>query len=910
MAKELPLSKRLDVFLNEKFDNLRLEEALGDRFGRYSKYIIQERAIPDVRDGLKPVQRRILYGMNAMKVFSTAPYKKSARIVGEVMGKYHPHGDSSIYEALVRMSQSWKMEIPLIDMHGNNGSIDGDGPAASRYTETRLSKYADYLLSDIDKNTVPFVPNYDDEEIEPTVLPAKFPNLLVNGSMGISSGYATYIPTHNINEVLNATIALIDNPNLSVDELLEILPGPDFPTGGIVQGKDKIREAFLTGSGAVVVKSKYHIEEAKDGSKKIIIDEIPYDTVKSKTVAKMEQLRIDGKVPDVIEVRDESGREGLRISIDLKKNANVDAILAFYFKNTELQINCNYNMVSICDRKPMKLGVIPILNAYINHEKEVITNRTNYLLIKANKRLIIVDGLLKMIDVVDEVIKIIRKSENKQDSIDNLVKAFQFLPEQAEAIVMMRLYSLSHQDIDALNNEKITLNKNIEEYNKILSSEKELLKVIKNELKEVNKALVVPRKTVIEDEVTNLKINEEDLVTKEQTLVAVSRDGYVKRTSLKSFNASKTNGLKENDAQVFLHEQNTLDTILLFTNLGNYVYLPVYKIPEMKFKEIGEYISTLIKITPGEKIISVHAISSFNEPKTFVLLSKKGNIKQTSLKEFEVSRYTKEIRCMRLSDDELVSTDLIKDPLEVLIFTKDGEALRFRATDFQITSTSSGGVKGINLKNGDQAVSVIYANKNDDFLIFTNKDTVKRMKVEDIILTKRSRSGSRVIPKNKTNPNVLIDVEKLTPNQYKENKVVHLVYRNGSLDLNAFDFKYSDPQIGKQISSNGLKKGCYIFVDDPDKEDAPVSPEYLIEAPKSIFNDDFGMEEEKPIPVDNSNDNIFDDLEKILQYENEKKNNNNNINNNPSPLKAEEEKDVKEEKKIPYKKISLFDDEE
>ncbi|MDE6660610.1 MAG: DNA gyrase subunit A, partial [Anaeroplasmataceae bacterium] len=357
MAKNI--KDKLDKFLAETFQESKLEEVVGDRFGRYSKYIIQERAIPDIRDGLKPVQRRILYAMNELKITANAPYKKSARITGEVMGKYHPHGDSSIYEALVRMSQSWKMGVSLIDMHGNNGSMDGDGPAAMRYTEARMSKNAEFLLKDIDKNTVPFIPNFDEEEVEPTVLPAKFPNLLVNGCMGISSGYATYIPTHNFNEVINATIAKLQNPDMTLDDLLEIMPGPDFPTGGIILGTEGIREAFLTGAGAVIVRSKYNLEDMGNNCKRVVITEIPYDTVKSKTVEKIEQLRMDGKIPDVAEVRDESGRDGLRIAIDLKKNANVSAIMAYLFKNTDLQVSVNYNMVSICDRRPMRLGVLP-----------------------------------------------------------------------------------------------------------------------------------------------------------------------------------------------------------------------------------------------------------------------------------------------------------------------------------------------------------------------------------------------------------------------------------------------------------------------------------------------------------------------------------------------------------------------
>ena len=903
MAKQETLKKKLDIFLAEKFEELKLEEALGDRFGRYSKYIIQERAIPDIRDGLKPVQRRILYGMNALKVTANAPYKKSARIVGEVMGKYHPHGDSSIYEALVRMSQKWKMGVPLIDMHGNNGSIDGDGPAAMRYTEIRLSKNSEYLLEDIEKQTVPFVPNFDDEVVEPTVLPARFPNLLVNGSMGISSGYATYIPTHNINEVISATIERINNPNMTVDDLLEIMPGPDFPTGGIVMGRDAIREAFLTGSGSVCVRSKYEVEDMnKDGQKRIVITEIPYDIFKSQTVKKMEQLRMDGKVPDVIEVRDESGRDGLRIAIDLKKDANVDAIINFFFKNTELQTNCNYNMVAICNKRPMRLGVLPILDAYIEHQKDVVTNRTNFDLKKAKKRLHIVEGLIKMLDVTDEVIAIIRHSKNKQDSIDNLVKEFEFSPEQAEAIVMMRLYSLSHQDIMALQEENVTLNNNILEYNKILSSEKELLKVIKHELAEVNKNLVVPRRTQIEDEVQSIKIDETDLISKEQTMVSVSKEGYLKRANLKAYNAAKSNGLKENDSVLFLKEVSTLDTLLIFTNLGNFIYLPVFKIPEAKFKEVGTFISTLVSTSANEKFVAVFSISNFNDPYSLVLATKKGIMKQTLLSGFQLQRYIKPVRAMKCNDDELVSVDMIKDPLEIMVFTKNAEALRFRATDISLYGTNAGGVKSINLKNGDEVVSVVYCNKNDDFLLLTNRSTIKRMKVTDVLLTKRSRSGNPVIKKLKSNPYLLIDAKKMTPNQYKENVKVSLMYKNGTDSIDAFNLKYNVSDAGKQLTptDNTLKELVGMVLPEPSKPDDVVSPEYLVEVKHDLFSDDFGIEEETPIVTAKkaSSQGIFDELDAILAKETGKK-----IDDSIDESENEEKKEIK------YKKISLFDEE-
>ncbi len=910
MAKD-SIKKKLDIFLAEKFQELRLEEALGDRFGRYSKYIIQDRAIPDIRDGLKPVQRRTLYGMNALKVTANAPYKKSARIVGEVMGKYHPHGDSSIYEALVRMSQSWKMSVPLIDMHGNNGSIDGDGPAAMRYTEIRLSKNAEYLLENIDKQTVPFIPNFDDEEIEPTVLPARFPNLLVNGCMGISSGYATYIPTHNINEVVNATIARINNPNMTVDDLLEIMPGPDFPTGGIVMGKESIREAFLTGSGAVIVRSKYHIEKQDNGADRIVIDEIPYDIFKSKTVERMEQLRMDGKVPDVAEVRDESGRDGLRIAIDLKKDANAEAIINFFFKNTDLQKNCSYNMVSICNRRPMKLGVIPMLDAYIDHQKEVVTNRTNYNLNKDKKRLHIVEGLIKMIDVTDDVIHTIRKSENKQDSINNLVRGFDtdkghiaFTEIQAEAIVMMRLYALSHQDINALIEENKQLNLNIEEYNKILSSEKELLKVIKHELAEMNKVLVCPRRTEIVDEVKAIKLDETDLISKEQTVVCISKEGYLKRANLKAYNSSKSNGLKEDDSIIYLKEVSTLDTLLIFTNLGNFIYLPVYKIPEVKFKDTGTFISTIVQTQSKERFVSVFTISEFSDNYTLILASKKGVIKQCLLSNFNINRYTKPVKAIKLTDDELVSVDMIKEPLEVMVFTKNAEALRFRASDVSLYGTNAGGVKGINLKNGDEVVSVIYCNKNDDFILLTNRNTIKRMKVTDVLLTKRSRSGSPVIKKLKSNPYLLIDAKKMTPNQYKENVNIYLVYKNGNETIKAFDLKYNVSDSGKLIEKTNpdLKVIVEMQLDSPKKPDASVSPDYLIEEVHDLFNQDFGIDDEAPIVTSkkekDKTKNLFDELDEILAIEsNDKIDNSKNDN-------QEKTKEMK------FKSISLFDDDD
>lgn len=842
----IDIKKKLDMFLNEKFQHERLENVIGDRFGRYSKYIIQERAIPDIRDGLKPVQRRILYAMNELGITANAPYKKSARIAGEVMGKYHPHGDSSIYEALVHMSQSWKMGVTLIDMHGNNGSMDGDGPAAMRYTEARMSKNAEYLLKDIEKNTVPFIPNFDEEEQEPTVLPAKFPNLLVNGSFGISSGYSTNIPPHNLNEIVEATIYKIDHPNMTIDDLLKIVKGPDFPTGGIVQGIDGIREAFLTGAGSVVVRSKYAIEQMGTDQERIVITEVPFGIEKAKTVEKIAQLKIDNKLPDVLDVRDESDREGLRIAIDLKKGANALAILTYIFKNTDLQIKYTYNMVSICDMLPKRLGVLPILDAYINHQKEVITNRTNFELDKAKKRLHIVEGLIKMVSILDEVIKTIRASKNKADSKENLVNKFGFTPTQAEAIVTMQLYRLSSTDVQALLDEQAMLNENIKRYNLILENEKELLKVIKSELKDINKAIVTPRKSVVEDEVEDLKIDETDLISKEQTMVCISKEGYIKRCSIKSFNASKQNQLKENDAVIFLNEVSTLDTMLIFTNLGNYIYLPVYKITECKMKDIGSFVGSYAPLAPKEKIVQVFAIDKFDPLSNVLFATNKGMMKQTQLSLLDVSRYNKTIRAMKLSmDEELVSVDITNNPLEIFAISKNCEGLRFRASEISLYGTQAGGVKSINLKLDDELVKAFYTNKNEDLLIFTSRGNLKRMKVCDVPLTKRSRSGNTLIKMIKANPHYAVGASNLTANQYKEDVNVHLIYTNGNDEINAYQLKYNVSDAGKCIMKEELGKPVGLYVDKASNEEI-VSGDYLYEAPREdLFT--MGIEDDTPL---------------------------------------------------------------
>lgn len=888
MAKKDSIKVKLDMFQKETFQYERLEDVLGDRFGRYSKAIIQERAIPDVRDGLKPVQRRILYAMNHMKITSTSQYKKSARICGEVMGKYHPHGDSSIYEAMVRMSQTWRMSVPLIDMQGNNGSIDGDGPAAMRYTESRLSKNADYLLQDIDKNTVVFMDNFDGEEKEPTVLPAKFPNLLVNGAVGISSGYATYIPTHNLAETIDATIYKIDHPNMDINELLEIMPGPDFPTGGIAEGINGIKEAFLTGAGTVVVKSKIIFEDFGDNQRRIVVTEIPFDTNKQKTVERIDQLRIDRKVDGIAEVRDESDRQGLRIAIDLKKGANETAILNYLYKNTDLQVNIKYNMVVIRNQRPERLGVLQILDAYIEHQKDVITNRTNYLLQKATDRLHIVLGLIKMVSILDEVIKTIRASSNKAESKENLMKKFDFSERQAEAIVTMQLYRLSNTDVTALHEEKATLEANIALYNEILGSDKKLLKVIKNELVEMKKNIVTPRRTEIRAEVSDLSIDEQDLIQKEQVHFVASKDGYLKRVTMKNYNLSKLNTLKEKDTIIFEGDVLTTDTMLGFTNLGNYVFIPIFKVDECKMKDIGVYINNIAQISPVEKLIKVFIIDKFDSSRTLLLTTRNGLIKQTVLSDFIVSRYSKAVRAMKLGQgDELVSVDLITNPLEIITVTNGCDVLRFRASDVSLYGTAAGGIKAIALKPKDYVVQAFYANKNDDLLVLTNRGYIKRQKIDELTLSKRARSGQAVIKKIKSNPHLAVSAAKLTANQYKENVDLTVIYNNGIDVLKVFDIKYTQTDAGTNILADGLGEPIGMMISQPKNPDIAPSDDYLIEKDNNIDFFSFENMEEKPIKASKSK-SIEDELDEILRNESK----------------------AKDEGNIKFEKISLFDDEE
>ena len=729
---------------------------MGERFGRYSKYIIQERALPDIRDGLKPVQRRILYSMNKDGNTFDKGYRKSAKSVGNIMGNFHPHGDSSIYDAMVRMSQDWKNREILVEMHGNNGSMDGDPPAAMRYTEARLSEMAGYLLQDIEKDTVPFAWNFDDTEKEPTVLPAAFPNLLVNGATGISAGYATDIPPHNLAEVIDAVIYMIDHPSAKVDKLMEFLPGPDFPTGAIVQGRDEIKKAYETGKGRVVVRSRTEIEKLKGGKEQIVITEIPYEINKAVLVKKIDDVRVNNKVAGIAEVRDESDRDGLRIAIELKKDANTELILNYLFKYTDLQVNYNFNMVAIDNFTPRLVGIVPILTSYIAHRKEIILARSRFDKAKAEKRLHIVEGLIRVISILDEVIALIRASENKADAKENLKVSYDFTEEQAEAIVTLQLYRLTNTDVVVLEEEEAELREKIAMLAAIIGDERTMYNLMKRELRDVKKKFGNPRLSELQDTANAIEIDTASLIVEEETYVSVTRSGYIKRTSPRSFSASTLEemGKRDDDRLIFVSPAKTTQHLLIFTSLGNVIYRPVHELSDIRWKEIGEHLSqTISNFDTKEEVIYTELLDSFEEG-TYFAATKLGQIKRVERKEFSPWRTykSKSLKFAKLKneDDQVIALAPIKLD-DVMLVTKNGYALRFNIEEVPVIGAKAAGVKAINLKKDDVLAAAFIAN-TDSLYILTQRGSLKRMAVADIPVTSRANRGLQVLRELKTKP--------------------------------------------------------------------------------------------------------------------------------------------------------------
>jgi topoisomerase IV subunit A len=746
---------------NEKFRDLPLEDVIGDRFGRYSKYIIQERALPDARDGLKPVQRRILYAMHVEGNTHEKGFRKSAKTVGNVIGNYHPHGDSSVYEAMVRMSQDWKVRNVLVQMHGNNGSMDGDPPAAMRYTEARLSAIAAELLRDIEKQTVDFIPNFDDTSKEPTVLPAMFPNLLVNGSTGISAGYATDIPPHNLAEVIDGVILRMDHPDSTVDEIMTVIKGPDFPTGGIIQGIDGIKKAYETGKGKIIVRSKAEIEDVRGGKQQIVVTETPYEVNKANLVKRIDEFRLDRKVEGISEVRDETDRTGLRIVIELKKEADANGVLNYLYKNSDLQVTYNFNMVAIAKKRPKLLGIREMLDAYIEHQKEVVLRRTKFELDKAKERQHIVEGLMKALSILDEVIATIRASKDKRDAKDNLISKFAFTEAQAEAIVSLQLYRLTNTDITALQNEAEELANKIEEWTAILLSEKKLLSVIKKELRDVKKRFADNRRSKIEAEIEELKINLEVTVPSEDVIVTVTKEGYVKRTSQRSYAASNGQDLamKDSDRLIAKLDVNTKDVVLLFTNKGNYLYCPVHELPDIRWKDIGQHVANIIPIDRDEDIIQVLPVKDFEIDDYLVFVTKNGMVKKTELKQYKAQRYSKPLVGVNLKDDDqVIDVHLTDGTKELFLISHFGYALWFHEEEISIVGVRAAGVKGINLKDGDFVVGgkVLTPDNKESIVIITQRGSVKRMKIKEFEKATRAKRGVVILRELKANPHRIV----------------------------------------------------------------------------------------------------------------------------------------------------------
>lgn len=752
------MAKKKEFVDQTKYIPVLLEDVMGDRFGRYAKYIIQERALPDARDGLKPVQRRILYAMYHDGNTWDHPYRKSAKTVGLVIGNYHPHGDTSVYDAMVRMSQDWKVRLPLIDMHGNNGSIDDDPAAAMRYTEVRLAKVTQIMEDDLDKDTVEMAPNFDDTEKEPTVLPVPFPVMLVNGATGIAAGYATNMPPHNLSEVVDATIYRLQNPKCSLDEMIEYIPGPDFPTGGVVQGAEGIKEAFETGHGRVVVRAKVEIVKEK-GNPQIVITEIPYEVVKSELVRKMDEIRISKEIDGIVDVRDESDRTGLRIVVELRKDADAEMILNYFYKNTDLQIYYSYNNVAIIDQRPVQVGLLGLIDAFIEFRKEVVKRRARYELDRMERRCHIIEGLMKAVSILDEVIAIIRASQDKADAKKNLMKEYGFDEVQAEAIVTLRLYRLSNTDIVELRNEFAELVNRIEETKAILENAKILRQTIVNELKEVKKEYGQERHTKIEEEVSELVIDKASMISSERVVVTVSKDGYVKRVSLRSFGASEgtPTGIKEGDELIGHIECDTLDTLLLFTSKGNYAYVPVWQIEEAKWKDIGSHLNKVVRIDGEDKIRNAIVVHDFQTNAWIVTITSDGYIKKTPVSQWQVQRYSRVMPAMNISKDaELMEAFLTYGDEKIVLVTRDGFGCQYGLDQVSEIGVKGKGVKAVNLGKGDQLVSACIVKQPNETLLFVCRNgAMKRVHLEEIQEGNRPVKGSLIAKRVKSNPNEL-----------------------------------------------------------------------------------------------------------------------------------------------------------
>lgn len=743
-----------------------LEEVMGDRYATYAKYVIQDRAIPDVRDGLKPVQRRIIFSMYKNNNVFNRPTRKCAHTVGAVMGTFHPHGDTSIYEALARMSQDWKVRYPLIDFQGNNGSIDGDAPAAYRYTESRLSELSNELIREIEKKTVDMQLNFDDTEFEPIVLPSRFPNLLVNGTEGIAVALATEIPPHNLREVIEAVIYRIGHKTSTCEDLMEFVKGPDFPNGGHIYLSEGLKNIYLTGRGRIEITAKCDIVENKD-NQQIVITEIPYKVGKSALVYEIDKIIHSKAVSGMIEIRDESDWKGIRIVIDCKKDAKVDLLLKYLRAKTSLSTSYSANMVAICDGRPRTLNLLDYVDYYIAHQVDVITRRSKFDLNKYSDRLHIVEGLIKASLCINQVVEIIRKSKDKADSKVNLMKHFGFTNEQAEAIVTMPLYKLSHTDEVILEKERDQLVKDIEILKGILEDPAKLNRVLVKDLKQIAEKYGDDRRTTFIEKVDEKPLDKRDLIAKEEVMVAITRDGYLKRSSIKSYKGSGDNplpGIKDGDFLVSFGQVWTTDYLICFTNLGNYATIPVHKMHENRWKEEGVHINSIVTMGAGEKIIKVISVTDLRSDIYLAVLSKFGQIKRMCLNSLEFTRFSRTSRYMKLlSDDEVSGIQVLTGNSDILVITSNGMASLFNENDLSVIGAKASGVKSISGLGKNQAVGLVTFDEEEKskFVIVTDKAHERVLDNTKVMRTPRLGKTTVVMPCFKSDTHKIVSVIKV-----------------------------------------------------------------------------------------------------------------------------------------------------
>ena len=859
-------SKKNDVVEEKYEENISvqpMEDVMGDRYATYAKYVIQDRAIPDVRDGLKPVQRRIIFTMFRNNNVFNKPTRKCAHTVGAVMGTFHPHGDTSIYEALARMSQDWKVRYPLIDFQGNNGSIDGDAPAAYRYTESRLSELSNELVRDIDKKTVDMQLNFDDTEFEPTVLPARFPNLFVNGTEGIAVALATEIPPHNLKEIIDATIYRIGHKTATVEDLMQFVLGPDFPGGGIIYESEGLKNIYLTGRGRIEIASRTEIVQNKD-NQQIVITEIPYKTQKNQLVFEIDKIVHSKAVDGLLEVRDESDWKGIRIVIDCKKDAKADLLLQYLMNKTGLVSSYSTNMVAIVNGRPKALNLLSYIDAYIAHQVDVVTRKSQFDLDKFQARLHIVEGLIYASLNINEVVEIIKKSKDKADSKLNLMNRYGFSNEQAEAIVTMPLYKLSHTDEAILEKEKETLLKDIETLKGILEDEAKLNRVLVRELKAIAEKYGDDRRTSLEEKKEVAPIDKRDLIAKEEVMVALSRDGYIKRSTLKSYRSSGDNplpGLKDGDVLVGAGVLTTTDYLICFTNQGNYICVPVHKISENRWKDEGVHLNAFSTLASNEKIVKGIAISDFRNDIYLGILTKFGQIKRMPLNVLEKGKRARPTRNMRLlNGDEVCDVQILSGNSNLIVVASNGNVTYFNENELNVLGTKAGGVKSMAGLGKSNAIALITfdTDEKSKVIMFTDKGHYRIFDNAHVNLTSRLGKVQPLMPCFKSDIHNVVNAFKLSTKQ--DLLKINLFLSSG----NYFAFELDNFYL------TDLDKYAKKNIDLPAKEKISEVLDTNIEIiNKKTISHPIIIKEKPPIDLSDNNDDGDDDNEPQVKEEKE-----------------------------------------